>query len=159
VQNTDGMLERKKKNMEKKEREKYSYYQRNGYTSEEVERLRAEGRWMNAQLSERDKAADTQKRRARIRESRYNREYLRCITEEIPEYLGRESARERQMMARFRQVLDGKRGEKMQDVLRGEREMIDHMWSGCGEMRERERKKREEIRNEDGREIGWMKEI
>jgi hypothetical protein len=37
----------RKKNMEKKEREKYSYYQRNGYASEEVERLRAEGRWMN----------------------------------------------------------------------------------------------------------------
>jgi hypothetical protein len=33
------------------------------------------------------------------------------------------------------------------------------MWSGCGEMRERERKKRGEILNEDGKEIGWMKEI
>jgi hypothetical protein len=29
------------------------------------------------------------------------REYERCMTEEIPEYLGRESARERKMMARF----------------------------------------------------------
>jgi hypothetical protein len=33
------------KNTEKKEREKY--YQRNGYASEEVERLRAKGRWVN----------------------------------------------------------------------------------------------------------------
>jgi hypothetical protein len=36
-----------------------------------AERLRAEGRWMNAELSE-----------------RYNREYERCMTEEIPDYLG-----------------------------------------------------------------------
>jgi hypothetical protein len=43
----------KKKNVEKKEREKY--YQRNVYASEEVERLRAKGRWMNVRLSERDK--------------------------------------------------------------------------------------------------------
>jgi hypothetical protein len=41
----------KKKNMEKKEREKY--YQRNG---EEVERLRAKGRWMNVKLRQRHKA-------------------------------------------------------------------------------------------------------
>jgi hypothetical protein len=27
------------------------------------------------------------------------------------------------------------------------------MWNGCSEMRERERKKRGEIQNEDGREI------
>jgi hypothetical protein len=35
----------KQKNTEKKKRKRY--YQRNGYASEEVERLRAEGRWMN----------------------------------------------------------------------------------------------------------------
>jgi hypothetical protein len=40
-----------------------------------------------------------------------------------------------------------------------ERETIEHMWSGCGEMREREGKERREILSEDGREIGWMKEI
>jgi hypothetical protein len=34
-----------------------------------------------------------------------------------------------------------------------------HMWNGCGEMRERERKERGEIQNEDGREIRWMKEV
>jgi hypothetical protein len=37
----NGMLEKKEKNTEKKEKEKY--YQRNGYASEEVERLRAKG--------------------------------------------------------------------------------------------------------------------
>jgi hypothetical protein len=35
-----------------------------------------------------------------------------------------------------------------------EREIIEDMWNGCSEMRERER-----ILNEDGREIKWMKEI
>jgi hypothetical protein len=40
-----------------------------------------------------------------------------------------------------------------------ERETIEHMWNGCSEMRERERKERGEILNEDGQEIGSMKEI
>jgi hypothetical protein len=30
---------------------------------------------------------------------------------------------------------------------------IEHMWNGCSEMRERERKERGEILNENGREI------
>jgi hypothetical protein len=33
------------------------------------------------------------------------------------------------------------------------RATIEQMWNGCSEMRERERKKRGEIQNEDGREI------
>jgi hypothetical protein len=57
---------------------------------------------MNVELSERDKDTDKQERRERIKESRYKREYERCMTKEIPKYLGRESARERKMMARFR---------------------------------------------------------
>jgi hypothetical protein len=89
----------KKKNADEKEREKYC--RRNGYASEEVERVRAEGRWMCAELSERDRDTDKQERRERIRESRYNREYERCVTE-VPVYLGRESAKERKMMAGFR---------------------------------------------------------
>ncbi|KAJ3624926.1 hypothetical protein MTP99_018515 [Tenebrio molitor] len=32
----------------------------------------------------------------------YDRECERCMAEEIPEYLARDSARERKMMARFR---------------------------------------------------------
>jgi hypothetical protein len=58
------MLKRKKKNMEKKVRKKF--YQRNGYASEEAERLRAKGRWMNIELSERDKDTNKQGRRERI---------------------------------------------------------------------------------------------
>jgi hypothetical protein len=99
VQDFDGMLERKKKNT-KKEREKY--YQRKVYASEEVERLRAKRRWMNVDLSERDKDTGKQERRERIKESSYNREYEKCMAEEIPAYLERESAKERKMMARFR---------------------------------------------------------
>jgi hypothetical protein len=57
---------------------------------------------MNVELSERDKAIDKHERRERIKESRYNRKYERCLIEKIPEYLRRESARERKMMARFR---------------------------------------------------------
>jgi hypothetical protein len=40
-----------------------------------------------------------------------------------------------------------------------EREAIENMWNGCSEIRERERKERGEILNEDAREIGCMKEI
>jgi hypothetical protein len=39
------------------------------------------------------------------------------------------------------------------------RETIEHMWSGCSKMRERERKEWGEILNEDRREIGWLKGI
>jgi hypothetical protein len=46
---------------------------------------------MNVELSERDKDTDKQERRERIKESRYNREYERCMTEKIPKYLGKES--------------------------------------------------------------------
>jgi hypothetical protein len=77
------MLERKEENTKKKKREKYN--QRSWYASEEVERLRAKEKWMNVELSERDKDTDKQERRERIKESRYNRKYKKCMTEEIPE--------------------------------------------------------------------------
>jgi hypothetical protein len=51
VQNTNGMLEIKEKKTEKKEREKYCQ-------RKEVERLRTKGKWMNVDLSERDKDTD-----------------------------------------------------------------------------------------------------
>jgi hypothetical protein len=59
-----------------------------------------------------------------------------------------------------------KRGERKQVLeegaecaMRRERETIEHMWNGCSEIREREKKERGAIQNEDGREIRWMKEI
>jgi hypothetical protein len=42
---------------------------------------------MNVELSERDKDTDKQEKRERIKEARYNK---KCMTEEIPEYLGKE---------------------------------------------------------------------
>jgi ATP/maltotriose-dependent transcriptional regulator MalT len=63
------MLKKKKTRKRKREREKY--HQRNWYASEEVEILTAKGRWINVELSERDKDTNHQERRERIRESRY----------------------------------------------------------------------------------------
>jgi hypothetical protein len=42
-------------------------YQRNGYASEEVERLRAKGKLINVKLSKWDKDTDKQERRERIK--------------------------------------------------------------------------------------------
>jgi hypothetical protein len=55
--------------------------------------------------------------------------------------------------------LDGRRGNKVQNMCYEERETIGHVSNGCSEMREREGKEWEEILNEDGRETGWMKQI
>jgi hypothetical protein len=52
--------------------------------------------------AEKDKDTSKEGRREKIKESRYNRKYGRCMTKEIAEYLGRESAKERKMMAKFR---------------------------------------------------------
>jgi hypothetical protein len=40
-----------------------------------------------------------------------------------------------------------------------ERETMEHMWNGCSEIREREKKELGAIQNEDGREVRWIKEI
>jgi hypothetical protein len=121
----------KKKNADEKEGEKYC--RRNGYASEEVERVRAEGRWMCAELSDRDRDTDKQERRERIRESRYNREYERrgkgCSG--VPgerEGERKENDGEIQMWERGEreQVLDGRRRKNVQDVPRGEREDRAH---------------------------------
>jgi hypothetical protein len=47
-------------------KERENYCRRNGNASEEVERMRAEGKWMSAEMSERDKDTDKQERRERI---------------------------------------------------------------------------------------------
>jgi hypothetical protein len=48
------VLERKEKNTEKKEREKY------------YQRIRAKRKWMNVELNERDKDTDKQERKEKI---------------------------------------------------------------------------------------------
>jgi hypothetical protein len=124
VPDTNEMLERRRK------REKY-YQWRSG-------RLRAEGRWMNVELSERDKDTDKQERREKIKESRYNRKYETYIWEEIPEYLGRENARKRKMMTRFRCGNEERENrywtegeERRCRMCYDERETIEPMWNGC----------------------------
>jgi hypothetical protein len=57
---------------------------------------------MNVELNEKDKDTNKQERKEKMKESTYNRQNEKCMTEEIPEYLGRNSARERKTMARFR---------------------------------------------------------
>jgi hypothetical protein len=47
------------------------------------------------------------------------------------------------------------RKEGAECVTRRQRKTIEHMWNGCGKMREGEKR----TGNEDGREIAWMKEI
>jgi hypothetical protein len=105
----EGVQREKKKNSEKKDREKKKH-QRNGYTSEKVERLRTKGRCMNVELSERNKNTDKKERRERIKnEERENRYWT-----------------------------EGE--ERRCRMCYEERETIEHMWNGCSEMRESERK-------------------
>jgi hypothetical protein len=72
------------------------------------------------------------------------------MTEEIPEYLRRESAKERKMMARFRCRNEERenryrteREERRCRMCYEKRETIEHMWNGCSEMRERRRGRNE----------------
>jgi hypothetical protein len=108
-----------------------------------MERFRTKGRWMNVDKNEREKDTDKLERRERIKKSRYNREYESSVTEKISKYLGRESAREKKMMARFRCGNEERENkywaegeERRCRMCYEERETIEHMWSGCGEMRE-----------------------
>jgi hypothetical protein len=146
---------KKKKNADEGERE---VLQEEWVCHEEVERLKAEGRWMCAELSE----------RAEIRTSkREGRESGNRVTiEDVPVYLRRKSAKERKMMTRFRCGNEEREnrywteGEEITcRMCREERETKEHMWNGCDKTREREGKEWREILSEDGREIRWMKEV
>jgi hypothetical protein len=126
------------------------YYQRNEYAIEEVERLRAKRRWMNVELSERDKDTDKQKRRERIKESRRNsllgeRECKRKKNDGEIQMWGR-GDRNRYWMGRE---------ERRCRMCYEERETIENVWNRCSQMKERKGKEQ----NEDGREIGWMKKM
>jgi hypothetical protein len=77
------------------------------------------------------------------------------VYESIPESLGRESAKERTMGARFRcgneerENRSWKEGEERRcKMCCGERETTEHMWNVCSEMREKDGKERGEILNE-----------
>jgi hypothetical protein len=130
------MLEKRNKNAEKNEREKYN--QRNGYAREEVERLRAKGRWKNVELSERGKNTDKQEKKERIKDSRYNRGMRGVWNSGV---LGeRECKRDKNDDEKKRENRYWTEG--VERMCYEERETIEHMWNGCREMRERERKER-----------------
>jgi hypothetical protein len=69
VQDTKGMLKRKEKKTWRRRRE------RNTTRGTGSRTLRAKGRDMNVELSERNKDTNKQERKDRIKESRYNKEY------------------------------------------------------------------------------------
>ncbi|KAH0814865.1 hypothetical protein GEV33_007925 [Tenebrio molitor] len=146
-------------------KEREAYFERNGYAGAEIERMREGGRAMTYELVQRDRDVQVQERRTRIRESRYNEKYEKIITEELPKYLGRESRKERVIIARFRCGNEERENKYWnEDRIRvcrmcGEKkETIEHMLNECVELRERE-ESREEMLNEDGRGIEWMKKV
>lgn len=113
----------------------------------------------------RDEDCDRQERRERIKESRYNERYELSVTEELPEYLGRESVKEKRMMARFRCGNEERENkfwmdeeERMCRMCGEGRETIEHMLRECTEMKERE-ESRAEILHEKGRGLEWMKQV
>jgi hypothetical protein len=59
---------------------------------------------------------------------------------------------------RRKNPVDGRR-KRRRRMCYEERETIEHMWNGCSEMRERERKEQRAILNEDRRKIRWLKEV
>jgi hypothetical protein len=146
-------------------KEREAYFERNGYAGAEIERMRQGGRAMTDELVQRDRDVQVQERRTRIRESRYNGKYEKIITEELPKYLGRESRKERVIIARFRCGNEERENKYWnEDRIRvcrmcGEKkETIEHLLNECIELRERD-ESREEMLNEDGRGIEWMKNI
>jgi hypothetical protein len=146
-------------------KEREAYFERNGYVGAEIERMREGGRAMTDELVQRDRDVQVQERRTRIRESRYNGKYEKIITEELPKYLGRESRKERVTIARFRCGNEERENKYWnEDRIRvcrmcgQKKETIEHLLNECVELRERD-ESREEMLNEDGRGIEWMKNI
>ncbi|KAJ3646808.1 hypothetical protein Zmor_024378 [Zophobas morio] len=77
----------------------------------------------------------------------------------------RESIKEKRMMARFRCGNEEKENNFWMDetdrtcrICWREGETIEHMLEGCEGLRESEESK-EEVLNEDGRGLDWMKEV
>ncbi|KAJ3666596.1 hypothetical protein Zmor_002033 [Zophobas morio] len=109
---------------------------------EEIERMKEMGRSMKEELSVRD-----------------------IVKDEVPKYRERESIKKKRMMARFRCG----NAEKENNFWRGETdrrcrvcwregETIEHMLEVCEGLRKSE-DSREEVLNEDGSGLEWMKEV
>jgi hypothetical protein len=89
----------------------------------------------------------------------------KIITEELPKYLGRESRKERVIIARFRCGNEERENEywkedrtKVCRMCGEEKETIEHLLNECVKLREGE-ESREKILNEDGKGIEWMKKV
>ena len=166
MQITTRMCEREKKDIGKNvwaEREKY--YERNGYAWKEVEKLREQGRRMCKELIKRDDDIQKQEGRGDIKNSRYNAKYANIMCESSPAYLLRECKEERKIIARFRcrnEESENKfwltEEERVYRLYRKEKETVEHILKKCDEIKERE-DSREEILEEDGRGLEWMREV
>ena len=117
-------------------------------------------------MSERDRDVQKQERRTRIKESRYNSRYEKITTEGLPKYLENECGKyEKSVMARFRCGNEErenkywlKETERLCRMCREKAETIEHMSKECQEIREVS-ECREEILNDDGRGLEWMKSV
>ncbi|KAK4886246.1 hypothetical protein RN001_002517 [Aquatica leii] len=144
------------------------YYKRNGYASEEVERLREEGVGTREEIIRRDRDSEKQERWTKIKESRYNRNYKDIKGEGVPEYLKDseiKSNKRKKMVARFRcgnEELGNKywkeEPEKLCRLCGEETEDLDHMRKRCRELRE-EVMKTVDILDENGKGAEWMEEL
>ena len=85
------------------EEEKRKFYERKGWSIEEVEEMREEGRLRGEELIRKEKSIQEEERWERIRESRYNRWYKIVKGKGVPGYLSKNWEERRwQLIAGFR---------------------------------------------------------
>ncbi|KAJ3656495.1 hypothetical protein Zmor_015568 [Zophobas morio] len=130
----------------------------------EIERKREMGVSMREELCIRDRDIDKQERRASVSKCRYNADYRKIITETIPKYLDRESAKKK-IIARFSCGSEERNnkfwvteGERMCRMCGEGRETIEHMLHDCEKSVERGESVTEVLK-EGGRGVEWMKEV
>lgn len=134
------------------EEERKRFYDRKGWSLEEVEVLRDEGLLRGEELVRREKLMQEKERWNRIRESRYNKWYKMVIGEGVPGYLRNDWEEKRwQLVA----------GYRLEDRMRGGRyweegdkrscrvcgrgvESWEHIWEECTDW---------------GREISWQEMV
>ncbi|KAK5640948.1 hypothetical protein RI129_009495 [Pyrocoelia pectoralis] len=124
------------------------------------------GRDITSEIVRRDEDVQTQERRMKIREGRFNEKYKVLVTEDLPRYLnGMGNIQSKRIVARFRvgnEENDNKywlEEEKRLCRLCGEeRENIEHLAENCGELKEHEGGWRG-LLGEDGMGKKWMEEV
>jgi hypothetical protein len=144
----------KKKNTEKKERQKYLSEKR--MCQWRSGKIKSKRRWMNVELSERDKDTNKQKK-GKESKNPDTTGSMRGVWQR--KYLGRESARERKMMTRFRCGNQERENRYWREGEEKRYRTCQLNICGMGVAKWEKGREREEILSEDGREIIWMKEI